>query len=123
MVILNILDNIKASLDSLMTEGPGLHYYLMISAIMFALGIGAIVYRRNAVAILMGIELVLNAAAINFVAFSHFSRGQATLDGQIFAIFIIMLAAAEAAVGLAIVLNLFNLFNSVETDNANLLKG
>jgi NADH-quinone oxidoreductase subunit K len=122
MVLLSFWDNIKAAVDSLMTEGPGLHYYLMVSAVMFALGIGAIVYRRNAVAILMGIELVLNAAAINFVAFSHFSGGHNSLDGQIFAIFIIMLAAAEAAVGLAIVLNLFNLFHSVETDSANLLK-
>jgi NADH-quinone oxidoreductase subunit K len=85
--------------------------------------VGAIVYRRNAVAVLMGVELVLNAAAINFVAFSHYSLGAGSLDGQIFAIFIIMLAAAEAAVGLAIVLNLFNLFHSVETDKANLLKG
>jgi len=110
-------------LTQLFTTGPALHHYLLISAIMFACGIGTIVYRRNAVAILMGVELLLNAAAINFVAFSHFSGGAATLDGQIFAIFIIMLAAAEAAVGLAIVLNLFNLFRTVETDRANLLKG
>ncbi|MCA8940381.1 MAG: NADH-quinone oxidoreductase subunit NuoK [Planctomycetes bacterium] len=106
------------------TTGPSLQHYLMISALLFAFGIGCVVYRRNAVAILMGIELMLNAAAINFVAFSHFSTGTGqTLDGQIFGIFIIMLAAAEAAVGLAIVLNLFNLFRSVETDQAKLLKG
>jgi NADH-quinone oxidoreductase subunit K len=122
-MLLSFLDNITSGFTSLLTEGPQRHHYLMISAILFALGVGAIVYRRNAVAVLMGVELVLNAAAINFVAFSHYSLGAGSLDGQIFAIFIIMLAAAEAAVGLAIVLNLFNLFHSVETDKANLLKG
>lgn len=109
-------------MSAILTQGPNLGTYLLISALLFAFGLGAIVYRRNAVAILMGIELILNAAAINFVAFSHFSSGAPSLDGQIFAIFIIMLAAAEAAVGLAIVLNLFNLFRSVETDSAHTLK-
>lgn len=117
--------NIKSAINNMLTQGPDLHHYLTVSALLFAFGIGCVVYRRNSVAILMGIELMLNAAAINFVAFSHFSGASehATLDGQIFAIFIIMLAAAEAAVGLAIVLNLFNLFRSVETDQAKLLKG
>ncbi|CAG0929096.1 NADH-quinone oxidoreductase subunit K [Planctomycetaceae bacterium] len=94
--------------------------FLLLSLLMFSLGIGCIVSRKNAVAILMGVELMLNAAAINFVAFG--ARG-GSLDGQIFAVFIIILAAAEAAVGLAIVLNLFSLFKTIDVDHPDLLKG
>ncbi len=98
----------------------GTDAFLLLSLLMFALGVGCIVSRRNAVAILMGVELMLNAAAINFVAFG--ARG-GSLDGQIFAVFIIILAAAEAAVGLAIVLNLFSLFKTIDVDHPDLLKG
>ncbi len=98
----------------------GTDAYLLLSVLLFSLGVGCIVSRRNAVAILMGVELMLNAAAINFVAFGA-SGG--SLDGQIFAVFIIILAAAEAAVGLAIVLNLFGLFKTIDVDQPNLLKG
>ena len=90
----------------------GLTHFLIVGAIVFALGVLTVSTRRNAVSILMGVELVLNAANINFVAFSRYNGG--SLDGQMFAIFVIILAAAEAAVALAIVLNVFQLFDSVK---------
>ena len=89
---------------------------------MFSLGIFGIVTRRNAIAILMGIELILNSANINFVAFNRFG-GMQKLDGHIFTIFVIVLAAAEAAVALAIIINLFKNAGSVDVDEANTLKG
>ena len=94
--------------------------YLMLSAILFCLGLYTVVTRRNAVAILMGVELILNAANINFVAFSKFLTH--TLDGHLFAIFVIMLAAAEAAVALAIILNLYNDRGHINVDEADSLK-
>ena len=99
-----------------------LESYLVISSILFSLGIFGIVTRRNAIAILMGIELILNSANINFVAFNRFG-GMQKLDGHIFTIFVIVLAAAEAAVALAIIINLFKNAGSVDVDEANTLKG
>ena len=86
--------------------------YIAVSAALFALGIVTILVRRNVLYVLMGIEMILNAANINFVAFARHSGN--SLDGQMFAIFVIILAAAEAAVALAIVLNVFRLFDSLE---------
>ncbi len=94
--------------------------YLVLSAILFSLGLYTVVTRRNAVAILMGVELILNAANINFVAFSKFVTHN--LDGHLISVFIIMLAAAEAAVALAIVLNLYNDRGHINVDEANALK-
>ena len=99
-----------------------LQSYLIISAILFSLGIYGVVTRKNAIAILMGIELILNSANINFVAFNRFS-GMASLDGHVFSMFVIVLAAAEAAVALAIVINLFKNVGSVDVDDADILKG
>ena len=99
-----------------------LQSYLVLSSILFSLGIFAIVTRRNAIAILMGIELILNSASINFIAFNRFGSMD-KLDGHIFAIFVIVLAAAEAAVALAIIINLFKNAGSVDVDEANTLKG
>jgi len=99
-----------------------LQSYLVISSVLFSLGIFGIVTRRNAIAILMGIELILNSANINFVAFNRFG-GMQKLDGHIFTIFVIVLAAAEAAVALAIIINLFKNAGSVNVDEANTLKG
>ena len=99
-----------------------LQSYLIISAILFSLGIYGVVTRKNAIAILMGIELILNSANINFVAFNRFS-GMANLDGHVFSMFVIVLAAAEAAVALAIVINLFKNVGSVNVDDADILKG
>ena len=94
----------------------------MLASILFSFGIYAVITRKNAVAILMGIELILNSANINFIAFNRFS-GMAQLDGQVFSIFVIVLAAAEAAVALAIVINLFKNIGTVEVDSADILKG
>ncbi|MBT7516020.1 MAG: NADH-quinone oxidoreductase subunit NuoK, partial [Candidatus Marinimicrobia bacterium] len=84
------------------------------------LGVFGVMTRRNGIAVLMGVELILNAANINFVAFSRF--GGMNLEGHIFALFVIVLAAAEAAVALAIVINIYNNFNSINVDEASALK-
>jgi NADH:ubiquinone oxidoreductase subunit K len=98
-----------------------LYVYLTVSLVLFLLGLLAIMTRKNAVSVLMGIELILNSAGLNFVAFSRFSSGK--LDGQVAAIFVIIVAAAEAAVALAIFLNLYRLKATSEVDKASLLKG
>jgi NADH-quinone oxidoreductase subunit K len=98
----------------------GLGAYVAVSAALFAIGITTIVVRRNVLYVLMGIEMILNAANINFVAFNRFNGDG--LDGQMFAIFVIILAAAEAAVALAIVLNVFYLFDSVKPSEVDLLR-
>jgi len=99
-----------------------LQSYLIIAAILFSIGIYGVITRKNAIAILMGIELILNSANINFIAFNRFG-GMDNLDGHVFTIFVIVLAAAEAAVALAIVINLFKNIGSVDVDDAGLLKG
>jgi NADH-quinone oxidoreductase subunit K len=97
----------------------GLPQYLVVSGVLLALGLFTIVTRKNAVAILMGVELVLNAGLLNLVAFSRFSGN---LDGQVFALFGIVLAAAEAVVALAIVLQVFRAQRSVDASKASDLK-
>ncbi len=99
----------------------GLGHYLVISAMLFSLGIMAVLTRKNAVNVLMGIELILNSANLNLVAFSRFSTGN--LNGQVFAVFVIVIAAAEAAVALALVLAMYRLLKSVDLDRADSLKG
>jgi NADH-quinone oxidoreductase subunit K len=99
---------------------PGLVHYLFISAILFSLGLFGVVTRRNAIMVLMGIELILNSANINFIAFSRF--GGMNLDGQAIAVFVIILAAAEAAIALAIVLNIFHRWQTVNIDEVDKLK-
>jgi NADH:ubiquinone oxidoreductase subunit K len=94
--------------------------YLIIGAVLFSLGLLCVLTRRNAISVLMGVELILNSANINYVAFSHFGSGN--LDGQIYAMFVIMLAAAEAAVGLAIVLAIFQLFHTIDVEAAETLR-
>lgn len=98
----------------------GLPHFLTVSAALFALGLFGVMARRNSVAILMGVELMLNAANLNFVAFSRYV--QHGIDGQIMAAFVIVLAAAEAAVALAIVLALYRNYGSVNADTAQSLK-
>jgi NADH-quinone oxidoreductase subunit K len=98
----------------------GVGAYVAVSAGLFALGVVCIIARRNILYVLMGIEMILNAANINFVAFNRF--GGDGLDGRMFAIFTIILAAAEAAVALAIVLNVFHLFDSIRPSDADLLR-
>jgi len=99
----------------------GLGHYLLISAALFSLGIMGVLTRKNAVNVLMGIELLLNSANLNLVAFSKYSSGN--LNGQVFAVFVIVIAAAEAAVALAIVLSMYRLIKSVNLDRADSLKG
>jgi NADH:ubiquinone oxidoreductase subunit K len=100
-----------------------LQHYLVVSALLFAIGATLIVVRRNAVLVLMGLELVLNAAAVNFIAFSrHVKTVSAPVTGDAVTIFVIVIAAAEAAVALAIVLNLFNTFNTIDVDEADELR-
>ncbi|PID57313.1 MAG: NADH-quinone oxidoreductase subunit NuoK [Ignavibacteriae bacterium] len=98
----------------------GLNHFLAVSVALFSLGIYAVVTRRNAVMVLMGIELILNSANINFVAFARF--GNMGINGQIYALFVIILAAAEAAIALAIVLNIYKTFSNVNVDEINNLK-
>ncbi len=96
-----------------------LTHYLTISVILFSLGLMCVITKKNAVTVLMGIELILNAANINFIAFARFV--DTDFDGQIFAIFVIVTAAASAAVALAIVLNLHERLNSIDLDEADSL--
>jgi NADH-quinone oxidoreductase subunit K len=105
-----------------MTPYVQLHHYLAVAALLFGLGAFAALARRNAVAVLMGVELMLNAVNINFVAFWRY-LDPARLEGQVFVLVIITVAAAEAAVGLALVLNIYRAFGTVEVDRVNTLKG
>lgn len=98
----------------------GLHGFLFVGTVLAVLGIIAVVYRRNSIGVLLGIELLLNASSINFVAFSKFRT--AAIDGQIFALFIIIIAAAEAAVALAIILRLYRLRETIDAGEANLMR-
>ncbi len=104
-----------------MTE-LGLQPFLILSAFLFACGVVCIATKRNAIGILMGVELVLNAANLNLVAFARFNPAF-RLEGQIFALLVIVLAAAEAAVALAIILNFYNNHATVDVDRADELHG
>ena len=108
----------------------GLNHYLALSAFVFACGLLTILLKRNAIGILIGVELVLNAATINLVALNKYwhagpaaAAGRPLLDGQVFALFVIVIAAAEAAVALAIFLNFYNNFASIDVERAKDLKG
>ncbi len=98
----------------------GLTHYLVVSAILFSLGVFAIVTRKNAILVLMGLELILNSANLNFIAFAKF--GGLNIEGHIAVMFIIVLAAAEVAVALAIVLNIYQNYHHIDVDEINSLK-
>ena len=111
---------------NLLTESVSLSHYLIVGSIMFVTGAVCMATKRNALGVLMGIELVLNGANVNFVAFgSEYLRpdGGIGLDGQMISLFVIVLAAAEAAVALAITLNFYNNHSTVDVDQADELKG
>jgi NADH:ubiquinone oxidoreductase subunit K len=100
--------------------------YLLLSGILLVLGVFILVTRRNAVAMLMGVEFILNAAALNFVAFSRFPlqfgdepKPVMPVDGQVFTLFIIILAAAEAAVALALILAVFQTHDTIDLDKVD----
>ncbi|AXA36115.1 MAG: NADH-quinone oxidoreductase subunit K [Candidatus Sumerlaea sp.] len=108
------------------------YHYLILSAFLFSVGVLGVLARRNAVGILISIELILNAANINFLAFSRYGAKvlgiptlstPVALDGHVFAIFVIILAACEAAIALAIIINIFNSFGSIEVDSASTMRG
>lgn len=99
-----------------------LNHYLLLGALLFVCGVVCMATKRNAIGILMGVELVLNAATVNFVGFAQFNEAF-EVEGQIFALFVIVMAAAEAAVALAIVLNFYNNHLTVDVDTAEELKG
>lgn len=96
-------------------------WYLYLAAVLFAAGMFGVITRRNTIGILMSLELMFNAANINLVVFSKFIQG-AGLSGQIFAIFIVVVAAAEATIGLAIVLLVYRNWRGIDTDNFNVMK-
>ena len=100
----------------------GLSHYVLVSALCFSIGLMIIITRRNAIAVLMGIELMLNSAGLNFVAFSKFTPAD-PVEGQVVTLFVIVIAAAEAAVAIALVLNIFKNLNTVEVTEAHSLKG
>lgn len=100
----------------------GLAHFLVLSAIMFSLGIYCLVSRKNAIGLLMGVELIVNAANINFVAFSHYMNNE--VGGQVFALFGIVLAAIGVTVALAIVFSLYQTYNrTIDVDDITTLKG
>jgi len=112
----------------LLTQPVGVAHYLVVGAVLFVCGVVCMAIKRNAIGVLMGVELVLNGANLNFVAFgSPFLQGQSQgglgLDGQWMALFVIVLAAGEAAVALAIALNFYNTHATVDVDQADELKG
>jgi NADH-quinone oxidoreductase subunit K len=124
-----VLPPVAAPLFAGLLSSPvGVAHYLVVGAILFTAGVVCMALKRNALGVLMGIELVLNGANVNFVAFSSpYLRGEGAaslgLDGQVIALFVILLAAAEAAVALAITLNFYNNHATVDIDRAEDLKG
>jgi NADH:ubiquinone oxidoreductase subunit K len=100
-----------------------LQHYLAFSALLFAIGLGGVVTRRNAIVVLMGIELMLSAANLNFVAFWRFGARAETLSGLLFVLFSIGIAAAESAVGLALIIVIYRNYRTTKIDELQELKG
>jgi len=97
--------------------------YLLLSALLFAIGLAGALTRRNGIIVLIGIELMLNAANLNFIAFWRFSQNPQALTGILFALFSIGVAAAEAAVGLALVISIYRHYKTANVDQIDALKG
>lgn len=114
-------------LTSLLTEPVGPAHYLTVGAVLFVSGVVCMATKRNLLGVLMGVELVLNGAIVNLVAlgspYLRSDEGSIALDGQLMALFVMVLAAAEAAVALAIALNFYNTVGSIDVDAANRLQG
>jgi NADH:ubiquinone oxidoreductase subunit K len=100
-----------------------LHYYLIVSALLFGVGLAGALTRRNAILVLVGIELMLNAANLNFIAFWRYSPNPEALTGIMFVIFSIAIAAAEAAVGLALIIAVYRHYKTINLDQVDSLKG
>ncbi len=108
--------------QTLAAHTPGLTHWLILSAILFAIGLHGLLTRRNAVAILMAVELMLNSAALNFVVFNRFVA-PGVVDGHVMAIFDIAVAAAEVVVGMAIFVALFRYRGTVDVNRMNQMQG
>ncbi len=102
---------------------PSLTYYLLLSALLFCIGLAGALARRNAILVLIGIEIMLNAANLNFIAFWRFGSNPAPLGGVVFALFSIAIAAAEAAVGLALIIAIYRHYKTTNLDKMDTLKG
>ncbi len=102
-----------------MHSGIPVHHYMIVSAILFALGTVGVLTRKNAIVVFMCVELMLNAVNLTFIALSHHLGN---LDGQIFVFFVMTVAAAEAAVGLALMICFFRNRESIDVDDINLMK-
>jgi NADH-quinone oxidoreductase subunit K len=96
-----------------------IYYYLVLSAILFSIGVGAFLIKRNIISVFMSIELMLNAVNLTFVAFAHHWH---QVSGQIFVFFVMVVAAAEAAVGLAIIITIFRTRATLDVDRIDLMK-
>src|SRR5438876_3831175 len=97
--------------------------YLVLSALLFAIGLAGALTRRNAIIVLMGIELMLNAANLNFIAFWRYGPNPEALTGILFVLFSIGVAAAEAAVGLALIISIYRHYRTTNVDEINSMKG
>src|SRR5512147_693350 len=97
--------------------------YLLVSALLFAIGLAGALTRRNAILVLIGIELMLNAANLNFIAFWRYGPNPEALAGVLFVLFAIAIAAAEAAIGLALIIAIYRHFKTTNLDPVNALKG
>jgi len=102
---------------------PGLRHFLVLGSILFALGMYGVLSRRNAIGILLSIELMLNGVNLLMVAFARYITSSQDLAGQVFAIFIITQAAAEAAIGLAIIIAVYRQRRTIQVDQLDLMKG
>lgn len=100
-----------------------LHQYLLLGAVLFAIGLGGVLSRRNGIVVLIGVELMLNAANLNFIAFHRFGPHPERMEGLMFALFSIGVAAAEAAVGLALIITVYRHFKSTNVENLDHLQG
>jgi NADH:ubiquinone oxidoreductase subunit K len=115
-----LLDNMKNGV-----QHPDLSKFLIIGALLFSIGVAGVLTRRNIIVIFMSIELILNAANLNFIAFSRYLQEQGSLNavaGQVFTVFIIVVAAAEAAIGLGLVIALYRNRETIFVDKIDLLK-
>src|SRR5262245_47201317 len=100
-----------------------LHEYLLVGALLFCIGLAGALTRRNAIVVLIGIELMLNAANLNFIAFWRFGPNAEALHGVMFVIFSIAVAAAEAAVGLALIIAIYRHYKTANVDEVDRMKG
>ncbi|HEU4478732.1 MAG TPA: NADH-quinone oxidoreductase subunit NuoK [Pyrinomonadaceae bacterium] len=125
VLILLFQDESRAGLMLHGIKNPDLSRFLMIGALLFVIGVGGVLTRRNIIVIFMSIELILNAANLNFIAFSRYLQATGSVNavaGQVFTVFVIVVAAAEAAIGLGIVIALYRNKETIWIDQIDLLK-